>query len=50
MLGWGVPMPIPIRSRRYDENFWLELLGKEPKKPSLNQVSRQMGFTQDDTD
>lgn len=50
MLGWGVPMPIPIRSRRYDENFWLELLGKEPKKLSLNQVSRQMGFTQDDTD
>jgi len=28
LLGWGVPMPIPVRSRRYDETFWSELLGK----------------------
>ncbi len=28
MLGWGVPMPLPIRSRRYDDNFWQELTGK----------------------
>lgn len=28
LLGWGMPMPIPVRSRRYDENFWTELLGK----------------------
>jgi hypothetical protein len=27
LLGWGVPMPIPIRSRRYDQAFWQELLG-----------------------
>lgn len=26
MVGFGVPMPIPIRSRRYDEKFWKELL------------------------
>ena len=28
LLGWGVPMPLPVRSRRYDERFWEELLGK----------------------
>ncbi len=22
LLGWGVPMPILVRSRRYDKNFW----------------------------
>jgi hypothetical protein len=26
MLGWGVPMPIVIRSRRYDDTFWEEML------------------------
>ena len=28
LLGWGVPMPLPVRSRRYDDRFWSELLGK----------------------
>ncbi len=28
LLGWGVPMPIPVRSRRYNDRFWEELLGK----------------------
>jgi DNA helicase HerA-like ATPase len=28
LLGWGVPMPLPVRSRRYDQQFWQELLGK----------------------
>ena len=22
LLGWGVPMPIPVRSRRYNDQFW----------------------------
>jgi len=30
LLGWGVPMPLPVRSRRYNEKFWTELLGKKP--------------------
>lgn len=25
LLGWGVKMPIPIRSRRYDEHFYAEM-------------------------
>ncbi|GAB4580502.1 MAG: DUF87 domain-containing protein [Anaerolineales bacterium] len=31
LLGWGVPMPLPVKSRRYDDRFWAELMGgKEP--------------------
>ncbi len=33
LLGWGVPMPLPVRSRRYDDKFWQELLGKDSGKP-----------------
>ena len=29
LLGYGVPMPLPIRSRLYDETFWQQLLGKD---------------------
>jgi uncharacterized protein len=31
LLGWGVPMPLPVRSRRYDEDFWKELFGAKGK-------------------
>ena len=27
LLGWGVPMPLPVKSRRYDDAFWEDLLG-----------------------
>ncbi len=30
LLGWSVPMPLPVRSRRYDAKFWKELLGNKP--------------------
>lgn len=29
MLGWGISMPLPVRSRRYDQQFWDELLGEK---------------------
>ncbi len=29
LLGYGVPMPIPVRSRYYDEEFWRSLLAGE---------------------
>ena len=32
LLGWGVPMPLPVKSRRYDETFWKELLGAKKGK------------------
>jgi hypothetical protein len=25
LLGWGVPMPLPVKSRRYDDQFWKDL-------------------------
>jgi DNA helicase HerA-like ATPase len=27
LLGWGVRMPIPVKSRRYDKTFWKEMRG-----------------------
>ena len=35
LLGYGVPMPLPIRSRLYDETFWQQLLGKDGLHASL---------------
>jgi DNA helicase HerA-like ATPase len=43
LLGWGVPMPLPVRSRRYDENFWKELLGGKGKK-SDHELVKELGF------
>ena len=47
LLGWGVPMPLPVRSRRYDDRFWEELLGK-PTSPSERRSEKdiltELGF------
>jgi len=42
LLGWGVPMPLPVRSRRYDEAFWKEMGGKGKK--SNEESLRELGF------
>jgi len=42
LLGWGVPMPLPVKSRRYDDAFWKELLGGG--KRSREQNLRELGF------
>lgn len=46
LLGWGVPMPLPVRSRRYDDHFWKELLGKDPNKSTFREEDtlRDLGF------
>ncbi len=45
LMGWGVPMPLPVRSRRYDDDFWADLLGKEKSgKKSADQHLKEMGF------
>jgi hypothetical protein len=45
LMGWGVPMPLPIRSRRYDEAFWADLLGKKnPGKKSAEEHLKDIGF------
>jgi DNA helicase HerA-like ATPase len=41
LLGWGVPMPLPVRSRRYDEAFWKEMGGG---KKSREENLRELGF------
>jgi hypothetical protein len=45
LLGWGVPMPLPVRSRRYNDAFWAELLGN---RRSLDfdeaQALKELGF------
>lgn len=43
LLGWGVPMPLPIRSRRYDEAFWRDLLGKDGPR-TLAQNFKDLGY------
>jgi len=45
LLGWGVPMPLPVRSRRYDDLFWKELLGKKSEnKFDPDQAVRDLGY------
>lgn len=43
LLGWGVPMPILVRSRRYDEKFWQELKGKNDKLGD-SQAMKELGY------
>lgn len=45
LLGWGVPMPLPVRSRRYDDKFWEELLGKSGGRRSQAQILDELGFS-----
>ncbi len=44
LLGWGVPMPLPVRSRRYDKAFWDELLGERGTKRSESDILKELGF------
>jgi uncharacterized protein len=44
LLGWGVPMPLPVKSRRYDEKFWEELLGQNTSRRSTDQALHELGF------
>ncbi len=42
LLGWGVNMPLPVRSRRYDQRFWDELIGKADKQPTVADLTRDL--------
>ncbi|MEJ2757997.1 MAG: ATP-binding protein [Anaerolineales bacterium] len=45
LMGWGVPMPLPVRSRRYDDAFWADLLGKDKsQRRSSEQNLKELGF------
>jgi hypothetical protein len=41
LLGWGFKMPLPVKSRRYNDEFWKELLGK-PKSEA--ELKKELGF------
>jgi uncharacterized protein len=43
LLGWGVPMPLPVHSRRYDDNFRREIQGKAGKKGE-GEILKELGF------
>ncbi len=40
LLGWGVKIPIPIKSRRYDEQFYRDIKGLKPASDRSNDSSR----------
>lgn len=48
LLGpWGVPMPLPVRSRRFDLPFWEDLLGKkgaDAKGKGEKEIKDELGF------
>ncbi len=44
LLGWGVAMPLPVKSRRYDDTFWKELLGAKDGKRTREQNLKELGF------
>jgi uncharacterized protein len=44
LLGWGVPMPLPVRSRRYDQKFWEELLGTGGSRRPESEILKELGF------
>jgi len=43
LLGWGVPMPLPVKSRRYNDDFWRELFGAGGKKDEA-QLKKELGY------
>jgi hypothetical protein len=43
LLGWGVPMPLPVRSRRYDDAFWKDLLRGNARR-SKEENLKELGF------
>ncbi len=40
LLGWGVPMPLPVRSRRYDDQFWKELAPRSASGKSSADIEK----------
>lgn len=42
LLGWGVSMPILVRSRRYDQNFFAEMRGAQPPARGADDAIREL--------
>jgi hypothetical protein len=37
-------MPILLRTRRYNDEFWKDMLGKEAEKKSPEDIVKTLGF------
>jgi len=48
LLGWGVKMPIPVKSRRYDERFYDAIKGRSESKPANSFMSKPLDDLNDD--
>jgi len=44
LIGWGIPMPIPVRSRRYDDQFWQEILGSQGNSRTEKEILSDLGY------
>lgn len=44
LLGWGMPMPLPVRSRRYDKKFWQELQGENIGEREEEDIIEELGY------
>ncbi len=44
LIGWGVPMPLPVASRRYNQQFWDELLGTSSGDRDESEILKELGF------
>jgi hypothetical protein len=42
LLGWGVPMPIPVHTRRYDERFVKEMRGRGAGVRTINDILKEI--------
>ena len=50
LLGWGVKMPIPIRSRRYDELFYREMKACSSEKNAIVDLPEEYGMAEANDD
>lgn len=42
LVGWGVKMPIPVKSRRYDEEFYRQVRGRALERPDLDKINTDL--------
>ncbi|MBK8988076.1 MAG: ATP-binding protein [Chloroflexi bacterium] len=48
LLGWGVKMPIPVKSRRYDERFYDAIKGRKESQPRSSLTAKSLDDLNDD--
>ncbi len=46
LLGWGVPLPMPVRSRRYDQDFFRDIC--QASRGDQRQILHELGFGDED--